>query len=111
MDEDLNEFGNPYPTLSEMNEAWNESYKKTLSYQAEQLEAALHELGRALLELFVPLAWLIIRVIRAFADWIDPSPNEETIIPAQEFIRTFDGEILVIEDAPPVEILGKRKIS
>lgn len=98
-----------HPTLSEMDEAWNELYKKSFSYQAEQLDAHLHQLGRVIQEPFVPLVWLFFRVIKVIADWVYPSPKEEPIIPTQEFTRTFDGEILVIEDAPPVEYIGKRK--
>ena len=114
MDEELNEFDNSYPTLSEMDKAYRELYRHTLSYQAWELEQSLAELGKEIRSFFlVPLfgvfefvASTLYRYIGPIIEWLDANEDEPEYV---DVLVRHDGEILVIEDAPPIEILSKRK--
>lgn len=122
MDEELNEFGNPYPTLSEMADKYDELYKGTLSYQAMALRESVIVLGKELAVIFVnPL----FNIFEAIADILYPYlavpiielldiPLPDAVEIEPEYVEVLvrrDGEILVIEDAPAVEYIDKRKNS
>lgn len=118
MDKELNEFGEPYPTLSEMEAKYAELYKGTFSYQAEALRKSLVVLGEEIVAVFSRslidavdfiVDFLSVVIVAPIIEWLD-TPLSDAIEPeCVDVLVRNDGEILVIEDAPPVEFLGKRK--
>lgn len=81
-------------------------YEGTFHYAASQLDESMRELGRVLLAEFVKYVFNpIFPFLRVIAEWFYPVETESPqAFPLREFVKTADGIILLVEDAPAMEV-------